>query len=211
MIAARYPGIHDEPTTVEFLIDGLKHNAATVDFGRTIMGMNPKTIKDFANMYNRITAYNTSTISLVPAPHPFSTPQSSRQVPSRITPRITPIPNPCSFHLQFTKRFPPTHTDAQCMDPRHPKFAQTSQSQQLWHTRKPAFQPRPSVKHIKHQSNIAYSGPVVDTHTPYYQPYTFTQSVQTPNTDYANQHQPFFPISRVAPTCSIRSHRTRTS
>ena len=41
LITAKYPGIGDETTTVEFLIDGLRKNPATVEFGRMLLGMNP--------------------------------------------------------------------------------------------------------------------------------------------------------------------------
>ena len=136
MIAASYPGIHDESTTVEFLTDGLKHNPATIDIGRTIMGMNPRTIKDFFNTYNRITAYNTTSMPIVPTPHPLQITSGSRHMPPNFALRATPIPNPCSFHLQFMKRFPPTYTDDQCMDRRHPKFANNPSPYQSWQNKK---------------------------------------------------------------------------
>ena len=59
MITANYPGIQDEVTTVELLLEGLKHHPSTIGICRSLIGMNRQTIKDFVNMYNRISAYNT--------------------------------------------------------------------------------------------------------------------------------------------------------
>ena len=118
-IAANYPRIHNESTTVKFLIDGLRHNHSTVDVGRTPIGMNPQSIKDFVNMYNHIATYNTVPKALSTSPYPTPTfqPCAGPYMPRRCTVR-----NPCSFHLQFMRRYSPTYTDAECTDPHHPKF-----------------------------------------------------------------------------------------
>ena len=201
MIAANYPGIQDEATTVEFLVDGLKHHPNAIDIGRSLIGMDPQIIKDFVTMYNRISAYNTVPYNSTPAPHPgpapthmnpplYRPPRHVDHAPETQRPRH--IPNPCSFHSRFMRRCPPLHTDAECMDPRHPKFAAANQHPPPYHQSypPPATQKKqytgPSRRPPKRQANAIfahdqYNDPYI---APYYHDYNHT-IMPHPNYDFA--------------------------
>lgn len=121
MIASKYPTIDDPQTTVEFMIDGLKHNPSTVHIGRQMITHTPTDIKDFVHRYNRILAYE-------PVPATPSTNFTGDYFPRRYPQRPNTPPkwkrqpptNPCQFHLK--RGLQPLHTDDECRHPGHPKF-----------------------------------------------------------------------------------------
>ena len=57
MIAYRYPSISDPTNTVEFMIEGLKHNPRMVNIGLQLLSIQPSDMKDFTHYFNRIQAY----------------------------------------------------------------------------------------------------------------------------------------------------------
>ena len=73
MIASQYPNITDFKITVEFMIEGLKHNQATSHIGLQLIALQPVDLKAFTDQFNRIQSYQGATMN-IPQPHglPFT-------------------------------------------------------------------------------------------------------------------------------------------
>ena len=129
MIASQYPKITDPKITVEFMIEGLKHNQATSHIGLQLIALQPVDLKDFTHQFNRIQSYQGVTVS-TPQPHGLSATASSdiqellRLLRRKQTPRNEPYRQrdfkPCKFHISKGVANP-RHSDENCRDPDHPR------------------------------------------------------------------------------------------
>ena len=64
MVAAKYPNIDDEVTTVMFMIEGLRTNISYTNTGEKMLTNPPRTIDDFANCLRRLRNYRQGSMPL---------------------------------------------------------------------------------------------------------------------------------------------------
>lgn len=155
MLAAKYPNISDEATTVDFLIEGLKANASLSTIVFHLLAHKPTSIKDFTRKFKELYTFNqtlsTASGSNIPPqnftgdygslPQPNVIGDYTRFRPSRrydsraLTPQRSWLPftgKPCQFHTSLGVR--PQHTHNECRDPRHRKHHRRNPRANFAHT-----------------------------------------------------------------------------